>query len=373
MVEIAITIKPTLSCNMKCRHCFNGEKLNKSGVVDIEIVKNLLMKASQEYESVKVTFHGGEPTLAGMDFYREVFECQHEVSRREGTTFRNFFTTNGLLLDDKFIDLLIENNTLINVSFDGPYNDILRSNTDRVLENIKMIKEKNGRIRCFCTLSKDSVEHLDEIYDWFIENNLDFKTLPIEKVGYAKENKNLIMTPETLVASLTRTYRRWIKDKKCNVRYFTFEEFSSLRRDIQFKPYWFNRKLSLNPDGKIYPFGRPNDVNFCLGSPNDISRIEDCFTSEQYILLRQILKRFYDERCQKCMSLGVCNGVAICMTYMYEEDEDILSYSCTQSSLLFQSILSVNDEIIADFKAGRIDDYSDYIKNKFVDYVDIVS
>ena len=186
MREIGITVKPTLSCNMRCKHCFNGEKMRQSGVIPVERVILLLQKASIEYDIIKITFHGGEPTLAGIDFYKAIFDFQRRKNKEDGTVFRNFFTTNGLLLNEKFIDLLIENETLINVSFDGPYNSVLRQYTDKVFENIKLIQKKKGRLRCYCTLSKDSYSNLGEIYNWFKMQNIDFKTLPIERVGFAK-------------------------------------------------------------------------------------------------------------------------------------------------------------------------------------------
>ena len=65
-----------------------------------------------------------------------------------------------------------------------------------------------------------------------------------------------------------KLYKKWLYDKECNVKFYTFEEFLELEPNSRFKPHWFYRKLALNPDGKIYPFGRPNDVNFCLGDPN---------------------------------------------------------------------------------------------------------
>ena len=368
MREIGITVKPTLSCNMRCKHCFNGEKMRQSGVIPVERVILLLQKASIEYDIIKITFHGGEPTLAGIDFYKAIFDFQRRKNKEDGTVFRNFFTTNGLLLNEKFIDLLIENETLINVSFDGPYNSVLRQYTDKVFENIKLIQKKKGRLRCYCTLSKDSYSNLGEIYNWFKMQNIDFKTLPIERVGFAKESNDLIMKPEDLVNVFVNVYRNWIHDKECGIRYYTFEEFSSLRHEMQFKKYWFNRKIALNPDGNIYPFGRPNDVNFCLGTPESIVKTEDCFTSKCYLKLRERLQGFYNTKCQSCISKGVCNGVAICMTYMYEDEEEILDYSCSQASLIFQGILAVNDEIATDFRNGNIDSYTEIIQKKFADY-----
>jgi len=367
MKELAITIKPTMACNMKCRHCFNADKFRDSGIIDVNTILVLFEKVAKEYPSIKVTFHGGEPTLAGLDFYEKIFAFQQHLTRK-GTIFRNFFTTNGLLLSEGFIKLLIQNDSLINVSFDGPCNDILRSNTSTVLEHIRLIKKLKGRVRCYCTLSRGSYLRLKEIYDWFKHEGIDFKTLPIEKVGYAKINQDLLMSQDDLVRVLVDVYRYWICDDTCKIRYFTFEEFSSLRRSNQFKTYWFNRKIALNPDGVIYPFGRPNDVNYQLGTPESINSIEDCFSSPKYVQLRKILKSFYERKCFNCKSLGVCNGVAICMTYMYENDESILDYSCCQANKIFQAILDVNDEIIDDFRRGNYAKYSDFIQHKFDEY-----
>ena len=176
MSEIAITVKPTLLCNMRCLHCFNGNKFNSSTVINIDKVKVLFRKASEEYTTIRITFHGGEPTLAGIEFYKTLFEYQHFLSREYCVKFRNFFTTNGLSLNEEFIDLLIANDVLINISFDGPYNNILRQKGEKVLNNIKLIQKKHGRIICFCTLSKGSYNHLQEIYNWFIKNELNFRT-----------------------------------------------------------------------------------------------------------------------------------------------------------------------------------------------------
>ena len=124
--QIALTIKPTMNCNMKCRHCFNGSELNSSGFIDISLVKRFIKITIKEYDNVKVTFHGGEPSLAGYDFYREFYNFENLLTKKYGISFSNLFTTNGKSLSEDLMDLLIKNNVLINVSFDGPYNNILR-------------------------------------------------------------------------------------------------------------------------------------------------------------------------------------------------------------------------------------------------------
>jgi uncharacterized protein len=363
--EIALTIKPTMKCNMKCRHCFNGDSLNGSEMLGIKNACQFIEAACREYSDVKVTFHGGEPTLAGNEFYRQVFDFQKQMTDKYGAKFSNNFTTNGILLNDGLTELLIANNALINISFDGPYNDFLRQKSGQVYERICRVKSMGGRVRAFCTVSRGSFEHLPEIYQWFNERKIDFKILPIEPRGYAAVDRELLMDTDKFISILTDTYRYWITDKACNIRFYTFEEFAALRRDTQFKPFWFNREIALNPDGKIYPFGRPNDVQFCLGEAADSFRLSVCFDSVEYNRMLEILGKLREKYCTDCESAGVCNGVCICMSYMYVQDDALLRYSCYRSNRIFRAVLAVNDEIMEDFRRGETEKYSDIIKRKF--------
>lgn len=361
--KIDLTIKPTMGCNMKCKHCFNGDAFTPSDMLDVNLALEFVEKACKEYKNIKIVFHGGEPSLAGIDFYRKFFLVIPQFREKHGTEFNILFTTNGLLLNDDFIDLLNENNVLINISFDGPYNNLLRQQTPKVQENVFKIRDKGGRYRCFCTLSKESVPHLREIYDWFKNNNLNFKTLPIEKRGYAKINDSIIMEPTDLVDQFESVYHYWLKDKDCKISYSTFEEFAKLKRTIQYRKFWFGRKIALNPDGQLYVFGRPNDVNYTIGSPYDVKRISDCFESEGYKQYLQTLKEIRDSRCGQCDSNCVCGGVNVNIAYLYVEELQLIDYSCMQCNMIIQRILSINDQIINDFRNGHSDIYNSYVQN----------
>ena len=366
--KIDLTIKPTMGCNMQCKHCFNGDAFIPTDMLNVKVALAFVAKACAEYKCVKVVFHGGEPSLAGIKFYEEFFEGLRQLENQYGTEFNVLFTTNGLLLTDAFINLLNENRVLINVSFDGPFNELLRQHTQKVQDVIFKIRDKGGRFRCFCTLSKHSVPHLKEIYDWFKENNLHFKTLPVEKRGYAQIHDEIIMDPEDLVNNFESVYRFWITDKNCKISYSTFEEFAKLRRTIQHRKFWFGRKVSLNPDGKLYVFGRPNDVNFKIGTPYDIEKLSECFESEGYTKYLETLAKIRRSRCGKCESKEVCGGVNINIAYLYVDDLELVDYSCHQSNILFQRILNVNDEIIRDFQEGRSYQYNDFIQASFSEY-----
>lgn len=363
--EIALTIKPTMACNMRCKHCFNGTFMKDTRLVDLASVLRFLDIAAVEFQDIKVTFHGGEPTLAGYDFYREVFRHEEKLFKAYGVGFTNLFTTNGLLLSDRLLELLMKHNTLINISFDGPCNSELREHTAQVLRGIKRVQNKGARLRIYCTVSAPSLPHLRETYEWFKENDLDFKILPIEPRGRAETSRALLMDIECFLDQLEQLYKIWLTDRSCNIRFYTFQEFAKLRRNVQFKPYWFHREIALNPDGLIYPFGRPNDVNFCLGSPFDVEKISECFRSDVYERLRSNIRACTERQCGTCGSFHICRGVCICMAYVYGDDPNSLEYECQMSDGIFRRILAVNDRVVEDFRLGKSRPYNDFVKHAF--------
>lgn len=345
--QIALTIKPTMNCNMRCKHCFNGDTWKSSGMLSSDLATRFIEIASRDYQLLKITFHGGEPTLAGYDFYRKFYDFENELSRQRNTKFSNLFTTNGLALTEDLMDLLIANDTLINISFDGPFNEVLRQRTENVYRHIEKLKDKRARMRIFCTVSSVALGHLREIYVWFNNRSLDFKLFPIDPRGYAKENPQYLMSPKEFASEVADLYNYWLRDKHCRIRVYTFEEFVKLNRNVQFKSFWFNKEIALNPDGKIYPFGRPNDVNFCLGSVLETNSLLDCFRSCEYERMIKNLKDYHKNFCTSCRSKGVCNGVILCMSYMYESEIELLKHGCQRADHIFQRILEINESVFS--------------------------
>lgn len=351
-----------MSCNMKCRHCFNGDEFKDKTVLAKEKAALFLEKACREYSNVKVVFHGGEPTMAGIEYYKYFFSNVKDFKKKYGTNIKLEITTNGLLLNDDFINLLIENQCTINLSFDGPYNSILRQQTEKVQEIVFRIRDKGGKLKCFCTISKDSVEHLEEIYNWFNKNNISFKTLPIEKRGYAMSNDSIVMDPQVLVSQFEKVYKKWLKDKDFCVSYSTFEEFSRITDDKVMRRPWFGRKLTIHPDGNIYSYGRPNDVKFSLGSVDNIESIEDCFNCKEYKLYVEEIEALCAKKCNLCMSKTSCAGSNIGLAYLYVNDEALIDFSCHQTNILVQMILRVNKQVKLDIQNGKISGYNSYIQ-----------
>jgi uncharacterized protein len=133
------TIKPIgAACNLDCTYCYYLSKeslLNqKKGPIGIGLLEKFIADyiGSQDVEEIVFTWHGGEPTLLGIDFFRAVLDLQKEHTPA-GRRVSNDIQTNGTLIDDAWCSFLAENGFLIGLSIDGPreLHDIYRVTKNR--------------------------------------------------------------------------------------------------------------------------------------------------------------------------------------------------------------------------------------------------
>jgi uncharacterized protein len=112
-------------CNMGCEYCYYLEKSRLYGNnAAHDMPDNLLERFVDEYircqmvPCVQFTWHGGEPLLRGIDFYRKAKRLQQQYGR--GREIANTIQTNGLLLNDEWCRFFRDNDFLVGISIDGP-------------------------------------------------------------------------------------------------------------------------------------------------------------------------------------------------------------------------------------------------------------
>lgn len=112
------------ACNLRCRYCYYLDK-NKlyhgSGmrVMTDELLEEYIRQylQAQTTDEVQFVWHGGEPTLVGLDFYKKVMALQRKYGR--GFRIYNSLQTNGMLLDAEWCHFLVDNHWLVGLSVDG--------------------------------------------------------------------------------------------------------------------------------------------------------------------------------------------------------------------------------------------------------------
>jgi len=125
--EFQVFAKPVgSSCNLNCTYCYYlGKKDLYPGTLKYKMSDELLEKyIIQQIEAttddvIMFSWHGGEPTLAGLDFYKNVVRLQ-KILLPEGRSIINGIQTNGTLIDDEWCSFLAEENFLVGLSIDGP-------------------------------------------------------------------------------------------------------------------------------------------------------------------------------------------------------------------------------------------------------------
>ena len=133
MNYLSFLVKPASSlCNLKCPYCFYEDISNRrerpcSGKMKPEIMRKLIDRAIAETEEdaqITFAFQGGEPTLAGLEYYRQFTEYVRE--KKGARTVRYAIQTNGTQMDESWARFFREEDFLVGVSLDG-----YESNTNR--------------------------------------------------------------------------------------------------------------------------------------------------------------------------------------------------------------------------------------------------
>lgn len=171
-------IKPVgPSCNLRCAYCYYLPKMRMFEKGASKMSEEVLEEFTRQYilsqDGRPVTFNwqGGEPTLAGLDFYRRALELQ-EKYRRPGMLIENTLQTNGTLLDDEWCRFLHANRFLVGLSVDGPpvVHDIYRRDAEggptceRAVRAAKALREHRVRFNTLTVINRENARRPLQVY-----------------------------------------------------------------------------------------------------------------------------------------------------------------------------------------------------------------
>lgn len=174
-----IMIKPAGSlCNLRCRYCYYLDKADIYGGKEPRMTYEMLETFIREYiaandvPEVVFNWHGGEPLLMGLDFYRKALELQRKYAA--GKKINNTLQTNGTLVSSEWARFFRENEFLIGVSLDGPkdVHDCYRagkgggSTFERVVKGIAELYKAGVDYNIMTTVNSKSEGRGLEIYQF---------------------------------------------------------------------------------------------------------------------------------------------------------------------------------------------------------------
>ena len=208
----AMLAKPVSGvCNLRCGYCYYTGKENVLDIGSTRMSDELLeMYIRQSLEMhgknarVEFAWHGGEPTIAGLDFYRRAAALQKKYGR--GRNIVNTLQTNATLLDDDFCKFFKDEGFLIGISIDGPehLHDTYRKTADgsgsfkRTMHGIELMQKHDVTFNTLTTVNRKNQDSADEVYDFLRELTDWMQFLPVVEsraAGYEEQDGQLFAAP----------------------------------------------------------------------------------------------------------------------------------------------------------------------------------
>lgn len=188
-------VKPVGSlCNMRCKYCYYLDKAalydNYQPQMDDALLENYIRANIEGNNSPVIAFawHGGEPLLAGKEFFRKAVALQQKYG--EGRTIENSIQTNGLLIDDEWCQIFRDNNFLVGVSIDGPesIHDAHRVDAGgqptfaRVMKGIERLYRNRVEYNTLTTINIHSEGRGAEVYNFLRQISVFMQFLPVAEL-----------------------------------------------------------------------------------------------------------------------------------------------------------------------------------------------
>jgi len=174
-------------CDIACDYCFylekrelfrRGEHFRMSDEVLARYIEQYV--EAQPTPLVEFVWHGGEPTLLGVDFFRRVVELQRPFRARK--EIRNSLQTNAMRLDDEWCAFFKENDFFIGVSLDGPHeiHDRYRRDRkgagtfDRVMEGVRLLQKHGVEFNALACVGRETARRPLEVYRFFKDAGIHY-------------------------------------------------------------------------------------------------------------------------------------------------------------------------------------------------------
>lgn len=247
MPPVNLLIKPASSlCNMRCKYCFYSDVSQNRNTMSYGIMEEdtleALVKRAFDYATgyAGFAFQGGEPTLAGLSFYRKLIELQKKHNTRN-LPVHNSIQTNGYALNEEWASFFAEHHFLVGLSMDGTKeaHDALRVDAagngtyDVVTKSADLLERHGVSFNILCVVNNFVARHPRKVY-----NNLKrFRFLQfIPCLDDFDEKKEVFsLTPQRYGEFLKATFDLYYRDFMAG-NYVSIRNFDNYIRMLQGYP-----------------------------------------------------------------------------------------------------------------------------------------
>lgn len=183
-----VLIKPASgACNMRCAYCFYADEsahrsIENYGMMSYVTLSNVVRKSILcASHSVTFAFQGGEPTLRGLDFFKELVRLEHKFNHKSIQIF-NTVQTNGYALDEEWCQFFHDHNFLVGLSIDGTkdLHDAYRHDPanhptyERIKKNAILLAQHQVNFNILTVVNRDVADAARQIYQAYRKNHWDY-------------------------------------------------------------------------------------------------------------------------------------------------------------------------------------------------------
>lgn len=231
---VYIMSKPVGSaCNLRCEYCYYSPKDKPHALMTDDVLERFIQQyiEMQMTDSVLFTWHGGEPTLRGLDFYRKVVRLQRLYA--QGRRIDNALQTNGTLLDADWCRFLHDEGWLVGISIDGPehlHDTYRRDQQGRpthatVMRGISLLKQYDVEWNAMATVNRATSQEPEAFYHFFKEIGCRYlQFTPVVERHISNHSTGLLaapfeqgeltpysVTPESWGTFLSTIFDEWVR------------------------------------------------------------------------------------------------------------------------------------------------------------------
>lgn len=323
----SLLIKPVGSrCNIDCTYCFyrgTDELLggNRHPVMPDHVLDRMIGDyLALAFPTSVFIWQGGEPTVAGLNFFRRVVEKQMAYGRG-GQVVANALQTNGYVIDDRWAEFLAEYRFLVGLSLDGPpeiHNHHRITGTghptfDRIMKTAETLRRHSVEFNILCMITGRSEDHGRYIYEFLVGEGFEHLQF-IPCVDYDPSTGTpspYNVSPAGYGRFLCDMFDAWYSRDVGRVTVRTFESLVALLAgEEQFSICTMRKRcnhyLVVEKEGDVYPCDFFVSPQYYLGNLCE-TPLADLFCSDRADSFSRI-KCDYPDDCLPCTYFDLCAG-----------------------------------------------------------------
>lgn len=359
--EFQIFVKPVGAlCNLRCKYCYYLDKkalypAEGAFVMNDDILERYIVQhieASTE-ETIFFSWHGGEPLMAGIDFFRKIVALQKK-HKPAGYAITNGIQTNGTLIDWNWASFLADEKFTIGISIDGPgdlHNRFRttpdgRSSLPQVLRGYEMLQRYRIKTEILCVVNSYNVKFPLVVYNFFKELGVKYITFlplverrPVTKSGVSRAS----VPPLEFGRFLVSVFDEWIERDIGEIKIQVFEEAARKAFNQEHTLCIFKENCGGVPvvelNGDFYSCDHFVNSDNLIGNINEGS-VAGFLDSESQKAFGRAKSLTLPRYCVECEVKAMCNGECPKNRFINSPDgERGLNYLCSGYKTFFNHCL----------------------------------